>query len=225
MNLSGGSWDRDKAVELWQAGRSAGEIMAIVGATSRGAVLGYMHRNGIVRAEGADHDFWTEERTTSATKLWLAGETAAKIAAAFGNVVSRNAVTGRMHRLGVKKPAQVRIPKIQAAKAGTTAAPSGNALPSLGLVAKADATPDPSLPLKTLAEWGRHECCWPVGAADPARGQLYCGQPTPFGKSYCGDHNPNQSANLRTMKVKDETVRRARPEREACEIELTEQFA
>ncbi|RYE50625.1 MAG: GcrA cell cycle regulator, partial [Hyphomicrobiales bacterium] len=44
---------------------------------------------------------WTEERIEKLTKMWEGGSTASQIADELGGV-SRNAVIGKAHRLGLK---------------------------------------------------------------------------------------------------------------------------
>src|SRR3954453_18214202 len=44
---------------------------------------------------------WTEERIELLTKLWSEGLSASQIAAELGGDVSRNAVLGKAHRLGL----------------------------------------------------------------------------------------------------------------------------
>ncbi len=180
---------------------------------------------------------WTPDRVGHLTKLFNEGQTFAQIAAELKGGVTRASAIGKAYRLGLRredapKPGAkvVSSGRRSPAKPKPTASYSwgkggmGETLaPDLAIVKAAEsATPVEG---KTLAERGDHECCWPVGAPDPARGQLYCGRPTPWRKPYCGDHNPHQTANLRSMRLKDETVRRARPERDACDVELTELFS
>ena len=44
---------------------------------------------------------WTEERVERLSTMWLAGQSASQIAAELGEGVSRNAVIGKVHRLGL----------------------------------------------------------------------------------------------------------------------------
>ena len=44
---------------------------------------------------------WDEHRMELLTRLWLAGETARMIAERLGGGVTRNAVIGKAHRLGL----------------------------------------------------------------------------------------------------------------------------
>ena len=51
---------------------------------------------------------WTEERIEKLTKMWEGGSTASQIADELGGV-SRNAVIGKAHRLGLKaRPSPVK---------------------------------------------------------------------------------------------------------------------
>ena len=55
--------------------------------------------------------------------------------------------------------------------------------------------------LKTLAERGPRDCCWPVGEPDPKAGQLFCSQPTDGRKSYCTDHSPASRMPLKPIRL------------------------
>jgi GcrA cell cycle regulator len=44
---------------------------------------------------------WDEPRTELLTRLWLSGETARMIAERLGGGITRNAVIGKAHRLGL----------------------------------------------------------------------------------------------------------------------------
>ena len=44
---------------------------------------------------------WDEPRTELLTRLWLSGETARTIAERLGEGITRNAVIGKAHRLGL----------------------------------------------------------------------------------------------------------------------------
>lgn len=66
---------------------------------------------------------WTEERIATLTKMWEGGATASQIAELLGGV-SRNAVIGKAHRLGLKsRPSPVKPNEASAAKAKPAAAP------------------------------------------------------------------------------------------------------
>ena len=67
---------------------------------------------------------WTEERIATLTKMWEGGSTASQIAEELGGV-SRNAVIGKAHRLGLKaRPSPVK------AKAKKKPAPKKKAAPA-----------------------------------------------------------------------------------------------
>lgn len=54
---------------------------------------------------------WTEDRVSLLTKLWEEGLTANQIVARFNGAVSRNAIIGKVHRLGIKQPPRHVSPK------------------------------------------------------------------------------------------------------------------
>ena len=59
---------------------------------------------------------WTEERIATLTKMWEGGATASQIADELGGV-SRNAVIGKAHRLGLKsRPSPVKANETKAAR-------------------------------------------------------------------------------------------------------------
>jgi GcrA cell cycle regulator len=67
---------------------------------------------------------WTEERIETLTRMWASGMTASQIAEELGGI-SRNAVIGKAHRLGLKprpSPVKPNDPEAKAAKASPAAA-------------------------------------------------------------------------------------------------------
>ncbi|WP_312489396.1 GcrA family cell cycle regulator, partial [Sphingomonas sp.] len=71
---------------------------------------------------------WTDERIDTLRTMWEAGQTASQIAEALGGV-SRNAVIGKAHRLGLQaRPSPVRANE-PAAAAAETPAPTPAAAP------------------------------------------------------------------------------------------------
>ncbi|WP_244305127.1 GcrA family cell cycle regulator, partial [Sphingomonas aquatilis] len=66
---------------------------------------------------------WTDERIDTLKTMWEAGQTASQIAEALGGV-SRNAVIGKAHRLGLQsRPSPVKPNEPAAAPAPVPAAP------------------------------------------------------------------------------------------------------
>ncbi len=114
---------------------------------------------------------WTDERLEQLKKLWSEGLSISQIGEALG--VSRNAIAGKAHRMGLpKRPSPISKPKAVQPK---TAAPEP---PSLELPLRME--------LRQL-EWSRSKCCWPTG--DPRKvGFLFCGATVVPGKPYCLTH-------------------------------------
>ena len=73
---------------------------------------------------------WTEERIATLTKMWESGSTASQIADELGGV-SRNAVIGKAHRLGLKsRPSPVKAKEKKAVAKKKTVAPPATKLAS-----------------------------------------------------------------------------------------------
>ena len=106
---------------------------------------------------------WTDERIEKLTKMWEGGATASQIAEELGGV-SRNAVIGKAHRLGLKaRPSPVKPNEKEAA------APAPKA-------AKAEAPPRPA-PAARQAAPARAAAAAPSAA--PAGGTTPAPAPTP----------------------------------------------
>ncbi|HUG60928.1 MAG TPA: GcrA family cell cycle regulator, partial [Methylomirabilota bacterium] len=80
---------------------------------------------------------WTDERVERLKSLWLEGLSASQIAAELGGV-TRNAVIGKVHRLGLSGRTR---PQVQSSRPQASARPKGPSRPS------APSAPRPSRPL------------------------------------------------------------------------------
>lgn len=146
---------------------------------------------------------WTDDRIERLKKLWEDGFSASQIAAELGHV-SRNAVIGKVHRLGLasrkttttilapKKPASSTfrpVSKLGARRAAARIA-DGNAV----VIAQQEESEDrmqasvlPVFPRVTLVELKPSSCKWPIG--DPLTPEFrFCGAPTEGGSPYCSHH-------------------------------------
>ena len=124
---------------------------------------------------------WTDERVDKLKALWKKGLSASQIATELGENITRNAVIGKAHRLGlssrpspVKKPAQAKPRKVPVKKA----APAAPAL-----------APDPfDKPEKiTILELTDRICKWPLGHPGEDDFQ-FCGSKSVSGQPYCAFH-------------------------------------
>jgi len=138
-----------------------------------------LRRNGR-RARIEDDDMsWTPERIEKLQKLWEQGLSASQIADDLGEGVSRNAVIGKAHRLGLKvRPSPV---KTEAAPKKAPAAPTAAPTPR-----KPKAPPAKSARV-TLLDLNDRVCKWPHG--HPSDDDFhFCGKPVQPGFPYCGEH-------------------------------------
>lgn len=146
---------------------------------------------------------WTDDRVTLLRRLWEDGQSASKIAAQLGGV-TRNAVIGKVHRLGLGgrvKPgedAQAASPKaaeIEAAIAVVeTEAPEPVAIvthrPAPDFPPPAHAAEPVALAVShrvTIMDLRESMCRWPIG--DPTTPEFrFCGGRSITGLPYCTHH-------------------------------------
>lgn len=149
---------------------------------------------------------WTDERVTVLKKLWAEGHSASQIAKQLGGV-TRNAVIGKVHRLGlsgratpsrpVKRPPRLARPKPRFMPETAVAAPAP-AAPLSGLPdtpvrpeRAQSLAPLPPLPMAdgapaTILTLRDSMCKWPIG--DPADPKFaFCGRKADCGP-YCAEH-------------------------------------
>jgi GcrA cell cycle regulator len=105
---------------------------------------------------------WNEERLGNLKRLWAEGLSITQIGLEIG--VSRNAVVGKVHRMG--------LPKRQSP------------------IVRSDKPIEPKrrkLSPLTFQDWDRSKCCWPIG--DPRAADFhFCGEKIMEGRPYCAEH-------------------------------------
>lgn len=134
---------------------------------------------------------WTQPRIETLTALWRSGLSAAQIARTLGGV-TRNAVIGKLHRLGLAGRATPRSPRpIRAARSPPRPARARQPLqPALRRPAEAapryEDVATESIGAVDLARLPAHACRWPIG--DPREPDFgFCGRPVDA-RPYCDAH-------------------------------------
>ncbi len=136
---------------------------------------------------------WNDEKIAKLKKLWSEGLTTGEIGKRLG--VSKNAVVGKAHRLGLKgRPSPIkRQDTSAAAAAAATAAPGGAAAAATGTVSapvsssSSSSSKKESVKIFTLTDLNHNTCRWPIG--DPKHEDFrFCGKQVYPGKPYCLDH-------------------------------------
>lgn len=127
---------------------------------------------------------WTEARIELLKKLWLEGYSASQVAAQLGGV-TRSAVIGKLHRLGVTSAGSVRrAPNHNAVR--TARIVRAKPIPKPRLVYVAPKDTGPLEPLGETIEKAKYgECLWIEG--DPKHDGRICGRET-GGHAYCEHH-------------------------------------
>ena len=136
---------------------------------------------------------WTDEKVERMTALWREGASAGAIARKLGGGVTRNAVLGKLHRLGINRAAAAAPRRVTVARApvrGASIAPaarSGSAVAAaVAAAACVDVSQAPAPALTTLLAVRLGACRWPCG--DRGGGDLaVCGREASRG-AYCAGH-------------------------------------
>lgn len=151
---------------------------------------------------------WTPERVQKLIELWTAGRSASEVSRAFGGIVSRSAVIGKVHRLGIQRGAKTRhSPRSGNPRVPRTQGPKTFIARSLGspvavwakgrfpaqITVDVDIAPtvvDEPAPIeqrKTIATLTNACCRWPVG--EPSDPEFhFCGATRIPGLPYCEPH-------------------------------------
>jgi GcrA cell cycle regulator len=135
---------------------------------------------------------WNQEQKT-AIRLWREGKSAAFIAGELGATITRNAVIGVMHRLGIGSPkANPHSPVWgHASRLNGSATPRPYprtrrpAKPRLSLV---EPLPIQSKPV-ALLEVALEDCRWPLNDSRDIEEFRFCGAAVRSGSSYCAGHH------------------------------------
>jgi len=129
---------------------------------------------------------WTEEKVTVLRQYWGSGKSASEIAEMIGGM-SRNAVIGKAHRLGLAgRPSPIKEKKARPKPAAVlTAAPATpRARPPVAAANVVELQPGGGATILSLTE---RMCRWPHG--DPKKpGFRFCGKSATPGGPYCADH-------------------------------------
>ncbi len=155
---------------------------------------------------------WTDERIELLKKLWSDGLSASQIAGELGSV-TRNAVIGKVHRLGLSGRAkttavqQPRVRKAAPTRPTASSSPSrssmnsfmrgSTALKAEEIIVAEGMTMPSIIPEDVVVAMSRRVsimelkegvCRWPLG--DPlAPDFVYCGSDCSIGTPYCGFHS------------------------------------
>ena len=148
---------------------------------------------------------WTDERVETLKKLWTEGHSASQIAKALGGV-TRNAVIGKVHRLGLSgraapsqparplyKPTRPPRPVSQPVHAHPQHAASAPSVRRTEPVVARPVISQPIVPYieepgtATVLTLGAKMCKWPIG--DPSSDSFsFCGRRADDGTPYCVEH-------------------------------------
>lgn len=140
---------------------------------------------------------WTEDRVAVLSKLWAEGLSASQIATKLGGV-TRNAVIGKVHRLGLSGRAKPSRPARPRTKSAATARKKSTRPAIRRAAPRVAPAPPPPPPIEakpmangefaTILTITDHMCKWPIG--DPSKNDFrFCGRKTDPEEPYCLAHS------------------------------------
>lgn len=130
---------------------------------------------------------WTDERIDRLKQMWTEGLSASQIARALGEV-TRNAVIGKVHRLGLAGRATA--PRVERPRPTPSSVPRIH-VPRVAVMRAEPVVEEPLEPMPenavTVADLSATVCRWPIG--DPAQADFrFCGRTAKNGAPYCEAH-------------------------------------
>lgn len=158
---------------------------------------------------------WTQEQTERLTELWKQGATATEIALELGGGITRNAVCGKIDRLGLSGKRRAHKMRVARKAGSVAAAPKPKAPPmqpldrlKSGIDAQVNAInrskkisgpptikedfkarlADVDSRRLTIIELMAMECRWADEDRNEDGQHTFCGNPTGDGSSYCPAH-------------------------------------
>jgi len=141
---------------------------------------------------------WNEERVAALARLWREGLSASQVARRLGGV-TRNAVIGKAHRLGLTMrdaPSRpnlpgAKLPGVKLAKRPQSEPRAPSPPPRVAPMAPRTIAAEVA-PTATLLSLDEDGCRWPIG--DPARPDFgFCGRTRNRGRAYCAEHAPRST--------------------------------
>jgi GcrA cell cycle regulator len=153
---------------------------------------------------------WNDERIEALTKMWREGLSASQVARQLGGV-SRSAVIGKVHRLGIAGRDAPARPMGGRPSTRVRATPGGTRRPQMPRGPRGPVVSIPRIAFEvpataTIHTLTAHACRWPIGEPDMADfgfcGRLRSGHP-----AYCAGHAP-MATRRRDVAMKPKEIER-----------------
>lgn len=134
---------------------------------------------------------WTEEKIKQLKKLWAKGKSTVEIGRELG--ISKNAVVGKVHRLGLdSRPSPIKTPKNENKQTKRV-------------------TIQKEKDIVTLLDLKLNSCRWPYG--DPFSEDFhFCGKECKTGKPYCPEHCKAAYTSLKELALENAREKKERME-------------
>ena len=137
---------------------------------------------------------WNQERIEALTRMWREGLSASQVARQLGDV-TRSAVIGKVHRLGIAGREPPTRPNALGGRPSTGVRASAGGQRRAATVRATPTLPRPPAPrvvfevaaTATIHNLTQHACRWPIGEPDQD-GFGFCGRLRTDHGSYCNGH-------------------------------------
>lgn len=141
---------------------------------------------------------WTDEQVEELKRLWDKGLTTGEIGKALG--VSKNAVVGKAHRLGLNsRPSPIRRGEDDTAAANTSTQQPVEKKKNVKPSADKKTTEQEKKKLFTVNDLTSSSCRWPIG--DPKDEDFhFCGKEALPDKPYCAEHAAIAYVSAKTLR-------------------------
>ncbi len=159
---------------------------------------------------------WTDDNVATTKRLFLEGKSATEISGVI-HAPTRNAVIGKLHRLGLTKsdkPRTVAAERVPRAPRPRVAPPPPATSARAPVMPRVEASPIPIFAVgdiaerPTLVQLQRRGCRWPLGETTGAE-QRFCGCPQASDDGpYCLEHASNSRKPVSGAKALTTSLRR-----------------
>ena len=191
--------DTPTLIALHREGKTDREIAEILGCHTNTAAKWRLYQ-GLRPNSSASGDGWTAERSAEVKQLWAEGLSASQIAMRLGGI-TRNAVIGKVHRMGLA--GRVSPCRNEANRPSRKVKRHATSVPATAIKAARKRKMDAEIPIDggplpepqacdvarvfSVIDMEPHHCRWIAG--DPKQpGWGYCGDHRIPGQSWCQHH-------------------------------------
>jgi GcrA cell cycle regulator len=140
-----------------------------------------------VRSSNRGEFLWDEAAIERLKELWADGYSGSEVAERMGEGLTRCAILGKVHRLGLRRGPRMKVARLLVKKPPKKVAPREVSRPEMPPMRPDLRPPEPTAPgTLSLLDLRPGQCHWPTGDSVP---YTFCAAPQEAGSSYCEIHH------------------------------------